>query len=429
MTAKGFVIAAPSSGAGKTTVTLGLLRAYRRRGIDVRAAKSGPDYIDPAFHAVACGKPSINLDGWAMPRLDLQSRAMEQGGDLLVVEGAMGVLDAARNGQGSVADLAAHLGFPLVIVLDISRLGQSAVLPVAGLRTLRPDVTIAGVILNRAGSPRHVEMAEGPLREAGFEVLGAIGRDTAVSLPERHLGLVQAEETVGLDGYLDDLAARMEREIDLDRLMGMARPLPLYTAAHAKLAAPGQRIAVARDVAFAFAYPHMLSDWRAQGAEIIPFSPLADEAPDERADMVFLPGGYPELHAGRLASREGFIAGVRKAAARGARVYGECGGFMALGEGLIDADGERHRMCDLLPLTTSFAERRLTLGYRNLACGRDSPWKGRLKAHEFHYATTVETGEAEPLFMATDASGESVGPMGLARAKVGGSFAHVISGG
>jgi len=428
MSARGFVLVAPSSGAGKTTLTLGLLRALRRAGVDVRAAKSGPDYIDPAFHAVACGSASVNLDAWAMTGGTLVARATAQGGDMLIVEGAMGVLDGARDGTGTAADLAQALGLPVVLVLDIAKQAQSAALAAAGLAALRPDLPLAGVILNRAGSPAHAAMARAALEGAGIRVFGALMRDAALALPERHLGLVQAVETSGIEAFLDHAAAATAASVDIDALLSAACPIAPGANAAAALPPLGQRIAIARDVAFAFSYPHMLADWRAAGAQLQFFSPLADEAPDAQADAVFLPGGYPELHAGTLALAHRFKAGVRNAAARGAPVYGECGGYMVLGEGIVDKSDSRHEMLGLLPLETSFAKRKLTLGYRRLeALG--GPFTGALMAHEFHYATITSEGAAEPLFTAQDALGADLGKIGLRRGAVAGSFAHLIAPG
>lgn len=188
----------------------------------------------------------------------------------------------------------------------------------------------------------------------------------------------------------------------------------------------GQRIAIARDVAFAFSYPHILQDWRAQGAEIAFFSPLADEAPSTSAEAVFLPGGYPELHAGRIAAASKFRAGMLAAAKRGSLIYGECGGYMILGEGLIDSEGKSHGMLGLLPLTTRFEKRRLHLGYRRLAPLGYVPWSVPLTAHEFHFASIVQEGAGEPLFQAEDSEGRSLGPIGRRKGRVMGSFAHVI---
>ncbi len=426
MSARGLVIAAPASGTGKTTVTLGLLRALRDRGLSVAGAKSGPDYIDPALHAAACGRPSVNLDAWAMPPARLRALAAGQSADLLIVEGAMGVLDAAADGRGSAADLAATLGLPLVLVLAIDGQGQSAALAPAGLRAMRPGLPLAGVILNRAASPRHAALAGRGLEAAGVPILGAIPRSTDLTLPSRHLGLVLPGEIVGLEATLARAAETIAAAVDLDALLAATRPLAPPGAAAPRLPPLGQRIAVARDAAFAFAYPHLLADWHAAGAAIAPFAPLANEPPASDADAIFLPGGYPELHVGALAAAQTFAAGIRAAAARGATIYGECGGFMALGDTLTDAEGRTHAMLGLLPLATSFAERRLSLGYRRLTPRPGAPWTQPLAGHEFHYATITASGPGEALFDATDATGHPLAPMGLRRGCTTGSFAHVI---
>ncbi len=425
MALKGLIIAAPSSGAGKTVVMLGLLRALRRQGVDICSAKSGPDYIDPAFHAAATGKACINLDAWAMPPEALRAMAHRQPSGLLLIEGAMGLFDGApvagaALGRGSVADLAEVLDLPVVLVVDVARQAQSVAAVVAGLAGFRKGVRVAGVILNRVGSDRHRMIIERAIE--GIPVLGAVPRDARMVRESRHLGLVQAGEDAGLEGFIEGAADVVAESLDLSALRALAEGLPAAGPAP-RIAPPGQRIAVARDEAFAFAYPHMLEGWRAAGAALSFFSPLADEGPDADADAVFLPGGYPELHAGRLAAAGRFKALMRAGAAQ---VYGECGGYMVLGEGLVDAKGARHEMLGLLPVSTSFATRRLHLGYRMLT-GLAGPLKGlRLPAHEFHYASVLASAPAD-LFAAEDSTGVDLGVIGHRRGRVSGSFAHVIS--
>ncbi|WP_417769466.1 cobyrinate a,c-diamide synthase [Stappia sp.] len=423
----GLVIAAPSSGAGKTTLTLALLRALARRGLRVASAKTGPDYIDPAFHAAASGRPCVNLDPFAMRSELLGALAARQArdADILVVEGVMGLFDGAADGTGSTADLAARLSLPAVLVVDAAKQSQSVAALVRGFRDHRTDIDVAGVILNRTGSPRHETMLRAALDAIGMPVLGAVARDAGFELPERHLGLVQAGEHGDLDAFLDHAATRVAATCDLDALIRLARPLPA-AGETPTLSPPGQRIAIARDTAFAFSYPHLVEGWRALGAEITFFSPLADEAPDSLADAVYLPGGYPELHAARIAEASAFRSGMQGAAARGALVYGECGGYMVLGDGLVDAHGARHAMLGLLPLETSFATRKRHLGYRRLLAHAGAPWQGRLTGHEFHYSTLVREGEASRLFEARGATGASLGDVGLRVGRVMGSYIHLI---
>ena len=418
-TGRGLVVSAPASGAGKTTVTLGILRALARRDAPVRGAKSGPDYIDPRFHEAATGRPCPNLDAWAMEPDRI--RALAAGPGLLVVEGAMGLFDGAPpDGRGATADVARILGLPVVLVVDAARMAQSVGPLVAGFARHDPAVEVAGVVLNRVGSVRHERMLRDALRDA--PVLGALPRRPDLAHPSRHLGLVQAEERPDLDAFLDAAADAVEAAVDLDALEALARPLPDATPGSPP-PPPAQRIAVAQDEAFAFAYPHVLAEWRASGACVAPFSPLADEPPDPFADLVVLPGGYPELHAGRLAAAGTFRLGM-ELAARTADIHGECGGYMALGEGLVDAHGRRHAMLGLLPLETSFAKRRLTLGYRS-ATVLEGPFEGNHAAHEFHYATTLRE-DGPSTIIAWDAEGRDLGGVGLSLGRVRGSFLHLI---
>jgi len=441
MTPRGLLVAAPRSGGGKTTVTLGLLAAFRRRGLAVRAAKSGPDYIDPAFHAAATGRPGRNLDSWAMPPAMLDAMLSDAADEaaLLLVEGAMGLFDgiASTPGRsGAPSDLAARWGLPVLLVLDVSGQSGSAAAALRGFATHDPGVRIGGVVLNRTGSDRHRRLVEEAMAPLGIPVLGALPKDAVPVLPERHLGLVQAEEHPALDATLAALADMAERFIDLDAVAALAAPL-LVAALAAPLPVgpavprplpPGARIALARDTAFSFLYPHLLDGWRQAGAEIVPFSPLADQAPPGDCDVCWLPGGYPELHAGPLAAAARFLDGLRAFAAT-RPVHGECGGHMVLGQGLTDAAGVRHAMAGLLGHSSSFARRRLHLGYRRatlLADGPLGPAGTALRGHEFHYAT-AEPGEDDPLAAVEDAEGRALPPAGGRRGRVTGSFFHLIA--
>ena len=507
----GVVLGAPASGSGKTTVTLALLRHLRERGVRVGSLKVGPDYIDPAFHAAASGRAGLNVDPWAMRASTFADAvgAASEDADLVVVEGVMGLFDGATADEGSTADVAAGLGWPVVLVVDASAMAASAAAVVHGFASYRGDVDVAGVIYNRVGSDRHaellVEATEGrevpdcangsraeehsrstrfsrarPPGSAGFQpamdrdpstvgagrmpalprgwrsrsvrgpsgsvrnqagvpVLGCIRRDPALALPDRHLGLVQASEHPDLESFLRTAATAIGDSVDTDALLRLARSGSRAALADSgvggtgepgmSLPVLGQRIAVARDEAFAFAYPLVLDGWRRAGAEVLPFSPLADESPSPVADAIYLPGGYPELHAGRLADAGRFIEGLRAAAARGAVVYGECGGYMVLGESLVDADGVTHAMAGLLPVATTFAERRLTLGYRTAHALADSPLGGAGKGyrgHEFHYARVLREDGEEALFRCADARGRDLGPAGRRIGRITGSFVHLI---
>jgi cobyrinic acid a,c-diamide synthase len=437
MTSPGLIVAAPRSGAGKTTVTLALLAALQRRGLAVSAAKVGPDYIDPAFHQAATGRPSFNLDSWAMSPSLIDALVSEGAAhaDLLVIEGAMGLFDgipAAPLRSGASADLAARFGLPVLLVIDVAGQSQSAAALVRGFASHDPGVRIGGVVINRVGSERHLRLVADAIHALDIPILGAIPRDATLALPERHLGLVQANEHGDLAARLDRLAAMAERHLDLDAIQGLATPPHLSPARPEQaLPPPGARIALAQDAAFSFVYPHILAGWRQAGAEIALFSPLADEPPPEHCDSCWLPGGYPELHAGRIAAAETFRSGLASFAASRA-VHGECGGYMVLGESLADADGVTHRMAGLLGHATSFAHRKLHLGYRaarllsDTALGKAG---AHLRGHEFHYAALIAPGDDEPLVELADGQGERLGPAGGRRGHVTGTFFHAIAKG
>jgi cobyrinic acid a,c-diamide synthase len=435
MTARGLIIAAPNSGAGKTTITLGLLAALKRKGIAVRAAKAGPDYIDPAFHAAATGTQGFNLDTWAMPPALLDALVGEAARDceLLVVEGVMGLFDGAPGPSGrtgAAADLATHFGLPVVLVLDVAAQAQSAAAVVRGFSSHDANVRIGGVILNRVGSERHRALVSDAIAQLGIRVIGALPRDEGIALPERHLGLVQAGEHGDLRARIGRLADMTERHIDLEAVIACASPIRRSaTAGVCALPPPGQRIALAADAAFTFVYPHLLASWRKAGAEIVTFSPLADEPPPASCDVCWLPGGYPELHAGALAAAQKFRTGVARFA-QTRPVHGECGGYMVLGEGIEDASGVHHAMTGLLGHATSFAKRKLHLGYREARLRASSPIGAAgaiVRGHEFHYATLLAAGHDEPLVELADAQGRAIGTDGGRRGRVTGTFFHAIA--
>jgi cobyrinic acid a,c-diamide synthase len=432
MSLPGILVSAPSSGTGKTTVMLGLLRALVEDGLVVQPFKSGPDYIDPAFHRAAAGRASFNLDTWAMDDGLLDAVAGQAAGaEICVGEGSMGLFDGVatrgRAGFGSSAETARRMGWPVLLVLDVGGQAQSAAATALGFRHYMPDLPFAGVILNRVASPRHERLVRAGMERAGLPVLGVLPRRGDLTLPERHLGLIQAVEHPDLEAAIAGYAAFLREHVDLGAIRAAARGGARVSGALPR--PPAQRIALAQDAAFSFTYPHLLEGWRSAGAEILPFSPLADEAPDPSADLVWLPGGYPELHAGTLASAEGFRAGVlRHAESR--PVHGECGGYMALGATLTDKAGVTHRMLGLLGLETSYEKRKFHLGYRRAVL--EAPMPGfaagtALRGHEFHYSTILAQPDA-PLARVMDADGNPVPETGSVRGPVSGTFFHLIAG-
>jgi cobyrinic acid a,c-diamide synthase len=433
----GLMISAPASGTGKTTLMLGLLTAFRAQGVEVQPFKSGPDYIDPAFHTAASGRASFNLDSWSMARPTIDGLVGNAAGaDLILAEGSMGLFDGVAIpgacGNGASADIAALMGWPVVLVLDVSGAAQSVAATALGFKMMRPDVTLAGVVLNRVASPRHEALVRVGMETAGVRVLGVLPRRKEIEMPERHLGLVQAGEQENLPQILADAASFVSENVDLDALRAAAAGTLQDAPPPATVIPPGQRIALAQDAAFAFVYPHLLAGWRAAGAEVLPFSPLADEAPDATADVCWLPGGYPELHAGKLAAAISFRDGIQ-GFAQSKPVHGECGGYMAMGAGLVDKEGARHEMTGLLGLETSFEKRKFHLGYRKATLNAPIPGFGaqaRLRGHEFHYATILNEPDA-PLALITDSNDLAVAETGSTRnfeggGRATGTFFHMI---
>lgn len=429
---RGLMISAPASGTGKTTVMLGLLRALAEDGLRVQPFKSGPDYIDPAFHLAAAGRASFNFDTWAMDNGLLGAIAAQgRGADIVVAEGSMGLYDGVatrgQTGFGSSAETAQRMGWPVILVIDVSGQAQSAAATALGFAQYAPDLPFAGVILNRVASPRHERLTRVGMERAGLKVLGSLPRRGDLKLPERHLGLIQAVEHPDLEAAIAGYASFLRENVDLEAIKAAASGgvCPVIGALPTP---PAQRIALARDEAFSFTYPHVLNGWRNAGAEILPFSPLADETPADDADLVWLPGGYPELHAGKIASANRFLSGLKKHAET-KPVHGECGGYMVLGDTLTDKDGNRHQMAGLLGLKTSFEKRKFHLGYRRAILERAMPGfapGAALRGHEFHYTTILDQPD-EPLANVFDADGNPVPETGSIRGNVSGTFFHYIT--
>jgi cobyrinic acid a,c-diamide synthase len=413
MTARVLVIAGTASGVGKTTITLGLLEAYRRRGLRIQAFKVGPDFIDPGFHHLVTGRPSYNLDGWMCGRDWAQATVTRYAADahLALIEGVMGCFDGldATGEDGSTAQMAKWLGAPIALVLDASGQARSVAATVQGFGRFDPVLRIAAVIANRVGGTAHAAILRDALhacRQA--ELVGALPRDEALTLPERHLGLVTAREGPLSAEKIRLLGDMVEANIDLDRLLSLASPLS--SAGFAGAADPGGRlskggealrrvrIGVAHDSAFQFYYPDNLGLLRAAGAELVYWSPLDDGTlPD--VDGLYFGGGYPELHARRLADNHAVLKAVTRHAEAGKPIYAECGGLMYLAETLEDMEGRPHRMVGLLPAAVCMQPRRLTLGYREISFAADCPLgaAGQVaRGHEFHGSTLNPVPDSVP---------------------------------
>ena len=438
--ARGLILAAPASGSGKTIVTLGLMRCLARQGMEVTPIKVGPDYIDPVFHEMASGRPCRSLDTWAMRASTVTQGVVDASaaaGSVVICEGVMGLFDGARGvdpkRDGSTASLARETGWSVILVVDAAAQAASAAAVVRGFSSHDLTVPIKGVLFNRVGSASHDTILREAMAEALPEipVLGCLPHVSRLNLPSRHLGLVQAIEQRDFSKLLECAADWIEKYLDLEMLMTLAskRDTAPVRSEIDTLPVIGGRIAVAKDEAFSFIYPHVLESWQRAGACIDFFSPLADQGPNSEADVVYLPGGYPELHAGRLAENSVFHTLMSSARERGAAIFGECGGYMVLGEELTSEDGSIHSMLGFLPLRTSFAKRKLNLGYRIVRMLTNSLLGEAgmvFRGHEFHYATIAREMGGQPLFQASNAAGEDMGKIGLVAGRVAGSFVHLI---
>ncbi|MGO9419684.1 cobyrinate a,c-diamide synthase [Roseiarcus sp.] len=392
------VVAGTASGVGKTLCAAGLIGALRRRGLVVQPFKCGPDYIDPGWHGYAAGRPCRNLDIWM-----LGERAMREsfargceGADVAVIEGVMGLFDGARfdSCAHSTADIAAKLGVPVLLVVDIAAAGRSAAATALGFARFDPALPVAAVALNRAGSEGHARgCAEAIAEVSGLQTLGWLASSPALALPERHLGLQLAAETDRRDAVLSAAADAVAERFDLDavlRLAGSARPVEgVERRERTPPPADAPVLAIARDAAFSFYYEDDLDLLVAEGVRLAPFSPVAGDPVPEGASGVYLGGGYPELYASQLAANAGLWRGVRALHARGAPILAECGGFMALTEALIDGAGVRHTMAGLVPGVARMTPNLAALGYREATAVCDSPLApagATLRGHEFHFS-------------------------------------------
>ena len=392
------VIGGVASGVGKTTVTLGLLSALRRRGLTVQPFKVGPDFIDPGFHRLASGRPSRNLDAWMLSRsYCVESFARHSAdADLAVVEGVMGLFDGAegKSDEGSTAQMAKWLGAPVILVVDAEKMARSGAAVVLGFEHFDPDLHLAGVIFNQVAGEGHYRfLVEGLAGVTEAEPLGYLPRREDLALPERHLGLVTARERSFSETFFDRLARTFEETVDVDRLVAMARSqvLPQATATSPRRQVRA-RIGVALDHAFQFYYPDNLEELETAGAELTYWSPLTDsKLPD--VDALYLGGGYPEVHARELAANEPMRRAVRNFAESGGPIYAECGGLMYLAEALEDLEGRIHPMVGLLPTTIRINPRRLTLRYVEVELGEPTLLGAPgtvIRGHEFHYSRMDE---------------------------------------
>jgi len=408
---KAVVIAGSASGVGKTTIATGIISALAKRGLAVQPFKTGPDYIDPSYHTVAAGRPSRNLDTWMLSRdaiVELFCRA-SSGVDIAVIEGVMGLYDghSASDEAGSTAELAKLLGVPVVLVVDASGAARSTAAMALGYRDFDPNLNLAGVIFNGIGSESHYDMCHESVTTAtGLKVLGYLPKRLDLTLPERHLGLVPTPENPLPHDFIDNLVAQIEKTIDLNGLLQLARKAApprvatsLFPRRHHESSV---RIGIARDKAFSFYYQDNLDLLAAWGAELAPFSPLANRALPSDIDGIYIGGGFPEMYAAELAQNKPMLTSIREAGRKGLPIYAECGGLMYLGHSLHDFDGVRHKLAGLLPVESSMKDAKLNLGYRTVRALADNPVLQRgeeVRGHEFHWSQIGGESEGQPAYL------------------------------
>lgn len=431
------MVAAPASGSGKTSLALGLMAAFRRRGMRVAPFKVGPDYIDPGHHESLCGRPSHNLDGWMCGQQQVRNIFAAAGAeaDIALIEGVMGLFDgiSGKSEEGSSAEIAKWLGVPVLLVVDARSQARSIAALVKGFNDFDPGLRIVGVIANRVGSERHRQLLQEALETTpGLPpLLGCLPRCENVALPERHLGLVTADDHAAEADFATQLADWVEAHLDLDRLTALAASTVASSAAEPPVDRKDKRmckvrIGVARDRAFCFYYPQNLQLLERAGAELVPFSPLEDQSLPTGLNGLYLGGGYPELYAEQLAANRGLLEQIRDLAEAELPIYAECGGFMALCRSL---DG--HLMAGLFPLEVRMLDRRKALGYRSVELldetllGPAGTWA---RGHEFHYSEVADDETLPRCYKVGRRDGEPLGVEGYRYRNVIGSYVHLHFG-
>ncbi|SIN90206.1 cobyrinate a,c-diamide synthase [Halodesulfovibrio marinisediminis] len=439
--AKTIVIGGTQSGSGKTLVSLAIMAALTRRGLHVQPFKCGPDFIDPGLHKAVTGNNSINLDGWMLPKganIATYNNAMSPkkgtSPDIAVIEGVMGLFDGASGSEdsGSTAQIAKWLDAHVLLVIDGRSMARSFAAIAHGFTTLDPDLTFAGCIANRVGSPNHVSLIREAMQTYCPEILlaGCLPRNDDITLPSRHLGLVTAEEGVLNSDRIAALADWANDNIDFDHLLSQLPEhhfSPIETCKNKDSSATPVRIAVATDAAFCFCYPDNLRLLEENGAEIIHFSPLKDSSLPEKIDGLYLPGGYPELYAERLSLNASMRSAIRDFSQSGRPVYAECGGFMYLAQE-IRTETATYPMCNVFDVHCTMDKRHRALGYREIKTTANSILGSKnttARGHEFHYSFAKETTAHNSLYTVTDRKGIETSTSGYATRNTVGSYVHL----
>ena len=435
---KAFVIAGPASGVGKTTVTLSVMAALRKRGFAVQPFKCGPDFIDGGYHTRVCGRASRNLDGW-MLSADANRQIFRRnaaGAAVCIVEGVMGLFDGAdgKSEAGSTAEIAKWLRLPVVLVVDASAMARSAAALVHGFKTFDPEVKLVGVIFNRVGGAAHYQLLKDALMSRTNAMpLGYLPVDERIRIPERYLGLITAGESLVSEPMLSLLGELAEESIDLDKLLECATVPALPKEALAQNARPAAiahsiRLGVARDKAFCFYYDDNLDALRDAGAEIVEFSPLDDPRLPDAVDALYFGGGYPELFAKQLSENGQMLASIKRAAQEGLPIYAECGGLMYLAKQIVTKDGISFPMAGVLPWRVQMTDRLVNFGYSEVSFTSDcllGPAGKKARGHSFHCSRIIEAEPVEHIYRTRNSLTGREEPEGFRSDNVLASYIHL----
>jgi cobyrinic acid a,c-diamide synthase len=436
---KGIVVAGTQSGSGKTTLTLAILAALKRRGLRVVSFKVGPDFIDPGHHTRITGTACHNLDGWMLSKsynLEIFNRNVKEA-DLAVVEGVMGLFDGydGKSEVGSTAQMAKWLNLPVLLAVNAKSMARSAAALVQGFEKFDPDLRFGGVIFNQLGSTRHLNYLKDALSgHVQMPCLGGLLKNADIAMPERHLGLVTLQDHPLSPGAINRLADFIESSVDMDALLACFAGI---RASQEKAPCPRPlqparvRIGVAMDQAFCFYYPDNLDALTAAGAELVPFSPIADASLPEGLGGIYFGGGYPELHAEKLAANSQIRSQVLASSLKGMPIYAECGGLMYLCREMTDMDGRIHPMTGCFSFSTRMLQRLKTLGYREITLKKNTilgPAGQKIRGHEFHYSEIIPPAAVPDVYAVTSRFGESETEEGFQVNNTLGSYIHLHFG-
>lgn len=433
---KGIVIAGTQSGSGKTTISLAILAALKRRGFRVASFKVGPDFIDPGHHTRITGTPCRNLDGWMLPKAYNQETFSRHilSADRVVVEGVMGLFDGydGRSEAGSTAQMAKWLHLPVLLAVNAGSMARSAAALVYGFERFDPELRFAGVLFNQLGSKQHLAYLKDALSEhVQMPCLGGMLRDADIAIPERHLGLVTLQDHFLSPAAINRLADVMESSVDMDALMACFSDIQPNFEPEPVSLPPKVRIGVAMDPAFCFYYPDNLDALTAAGAELMMFSPLADSCLPEGLDGLYLGGGYPELHAETLAANRQMRSQILAYSRKGMPIYAECGGLMYLCQELTDMDGRIYPMTGCFPFATRMLKRLKTLGYREITLKRGTllgQAGSQIRGHEFHYSEIIPPVDVPTIYTVSSRAGASQADEGFQTGNTLGSYIHLHFG-